>query len=133
MKMNDNAVSGRTYNLLKKGIETANIRKRVISNNIANVNTKGYKKFDVVFEENLKSQSNGNMKITNEKHLTPNGNAGEIKVVRDESSSMRSDGNNVDIDSEMTNLAANTLMYNALISEMNSRFNMTRNVIRGGK
>lgn len=46
---------------------------------------------------------------------------------------MRTDGNNVDIDNEMANLAANYLKYNALISQVNNRMSTTRTVITGGR
>jgi flagellar basal-body rod protein FlgB len=46
---------------------------------------------------------------------------------------MREDGNNVNIDSEMTNQAANSLMYNALITQINNRLSNTRTVINGGR
>lgn len=55
-----------------------------------------------------------------------------ISVKRDKSTSMRMDGNNVDLDLEKVNQAANTLMYNTLITQANSKLNMTKNVISGG-
>ena len=45
---------------------------------------------------------------------------------------MRTDGNNVDMDLEKVNQAANSLMYNALITQANSKLNMTKSVILGG-
>jgi flagellar basal-body rod protein FlgB len=129
----NNSISEKTYSLLKKGMDACTFRSKVISNNISNINTKGYKRFDVVFEETLKASSQANMKTSNEKHIRSRGNNGDIKLVRDESSSMRKDGNNVNVDNEMINLAANSMKYYALVSEMNSRFSMTRNVIKGGK
>jgi flagellar basal-body rod protein FlgB len=59
--------------------------------------------------------------------------AGKIKIKQDKSTSMREDGNNVDIESEMSNQAANTLLYNALITQANSKLSMTRYVITGGE
>jgi flagellar basal-body rod protein FlgB len=44
---------------------------------------------------------------------------------------MRLDGNNVDIDKEMAGLAENTILYNTLISQANSRISMRRYVISG--
>lgn len=129
----NNSISEKTYNLLKKGMDACTFRNKVISNNISNINTKGYKRFDVVFEETLKASSQPNIKTSNEKHIKNIENSGDIKLVRDESSSMRNDGNNVDIDNEMINLSANSMKYYALVSEMNSRFSMTRSVIKGGK
>ncbi|SHI59360.1 flagellar basal-body rod protein FlgB [Clostridium amylolyticum] len=121
------------YELIKKSLDATNMRGKVISQNMSNINTKGYKKYSVSFEETLKSQSDFQMKITNERHITENGQAyGEIKVERDNSNSMREDGNNVDLDMEKANQAANTLMYNALITQANSKLSNTRYVITSG-
>jgi flagellar basal-body rod protein FlgB len=43
---------------------------------------------------------------------------------------MRNDGNNVDLDIEKVNQAANTLKYNALITDINNRFNNLKAVIK---
>ena len=43
---------------------------------------------------------------------------------------MRNDGNNVDLEVEKVNQAANTLKYNALISNINTRFNDLKTVIK---
>lgn len=130
----DNSISQNTYGLLKEGLKVSTIRDKVIANNVANVNTKGYKKFRVVFEENLNNDvSNSFMKTSNEKHISGTSKGESVKVLRDNSGSMRNDGNNVDIDSEMINLAANTLKFNALVNEINSTFRMREKVIRGGK
>jgi flagellar basal-body rod protein FlgB len=122
-----------TYNILKKGLDAASERSTVIADNIANINTKGYKRKYVTFEETLKNSSNDlEMKTTDDKHMKINGDAGDIQVKQD-SSNLKEDGNNVDIDNEMVNLAANNLMYNAMISQINSRISMTKEVINGGK
>ena len=44
---------------------------------------------------------------------------------------MRDDGNNVDINVETVNQAANELMYNSLITLENNRLNMRKSVIMG--
>lgn len=119
-----------SYSLLKQGIKAATVRGETISNNIANINTENYKKFTVVFEENLKSnEENVNLNKTNDRHIATTGGAGEINVKRDESTSMRTDGNNVDLDVEKANQAANTLKYNALIQLASGKLNNTSYVI----
>jgi flagellar basal-body rod protein FlgB len=121
------------YNLVKKGLDATSTRSKVIANNIANINTKGYKKFYVSFEENLKKTTGEvEMKTTDRKHINKGLDSSEVRIKQDKSSSMREDGNNVDIDNEMANQAANTLMYNALISQANSRISSIRYVITGG-
>jgi flagellar basal-body rod protein FlgB len=123
-----------TYGLLKKALDASSLRSKASANNIANVNTKGYKKYFVTFEESLKSQAdNLNLKTTNDKHIGGASSNGEVKLEQDTTSSMNPDGNNVDIDSEMANQAANTMMYNALITQVNSRISIEKYIINGGK
>ncbi|KIL09041.1 UNVERIFIED_ORG: flagellar basal-body rod protein FlgB [Clostridium botulinum] len=123
-----------TYSLLKDGLKASNARSKAIANNMANINTKGYKKFNVIFEENLKNNSNTkdlSLKTTNSRHLRGNNNLnGDIEVVREESTSMRTDDNNVDLELEKVNQAANTLKYNALITKLNGKFNNLKTVIK---
>ena len=94
-------------------------------------NTKNYKKFTVVFEENLKGNNEGNVNLnkTNSKHISTTGDSGEIEIVKDTSNSMRTDGNNVDIEVEKTNQAANTLKYNALVQMASGRISNVSYVI----
>ncbi|ACD22294.1 flagellar basal body rod protein FlgB [Clostridium botulinum] len=123
-----------TYNLLKDGLKASNARSKAIANNMANINTKGYKKFNVIFEENLKNNSDKkdlSLKITNSRHLRGNNDLnGDIEVVREENTSMRTDDNNVDLELEKVNQAANTLKYNALITKLNGKFNSLKTVIK---
>lgn len=134
MNINGSSTSENTYNLLTKSMDASALRGKVIANNIANINTKGYKKFYVTFEETLEDSMGGDrMKTDNSKHMQTTSNSGEITVKRDESTSMRQDGNNVDIDLEMTNQAANTLMYNALVKQVNSNISLKSYIISGGR
>ncbi|WP_252238646.1 flagellar basal body rod protein FlgB [Clostridium sp. VAP51] len=126
-----------TYNLLKDGLKASNARSKAIANNMANINTKGYKKFNVIFEENLKNNSDKkdlSLKTTNSRHLRGNndlnGDNGDIEVVREENTSMRTDDNNVNLELEKVNQAANTLKYNALITKLNGKFNNLKTVIK---
>lgn len=123
-----------TYNLLKKSLDASALRGKVIANNVANINTNNYKKLYVTFEDTLNDSMGLNtMKTDNNKHIQAGSNNGDITVQRDESTSMRQDGNNVDIDIEMTNQAANTLMYSALVKQANSKISLTSYIIGGGK
>lgn len=134
--MNINLLGGTasSYDLLKQGIDASNTRAEVISNNMANVNTKNYKRFGVVFEENLKASGNSSvsMKKTKTQHLSVKNVDGNIEVVQDKSTSMREDGNNVDLEYEKVEQAANTMKYNALIQQANSKLSNVKYVISGG-
>ncbi|ABK61504.1 flagellar basal body rod protein FlgB [Clostridium novyi] len=134
MKIGHISKNTQSYNLIKQALNATSKRKNVINNNISNINTKGYKRSYVTFEDTLKkSKDNLELKTTNEKHIDINKKFGEISVKKDESDSMKMDGNNVDIDNEMTNLAANTLEYNALITTLNSALATKRYIINGGR
>lgn len=125
------STSNMTYNLLKKSMDVTVESNKVIANNIANINTKGYKRFYVPFDEILKNkESQAGMKVTREKHITNSSN--DITIKRDDSTSMREDGNNVDLESEMTSQAANTMMYESLVRLVSGKLNATSNVIKGG-
>ncbi|HCZ07489.1 MAG TPA: flagellar basal body rod protein FlgB [Thermotogae bacterium] len=124
---------GLDYQLLKIALDVSALRAEVIANNIANVETPNYKRKYVVFESALQEAMEDRhiqLKRTNPKHLT---GAFRIspQVMTDWSTSMRNDGNNVDIDREMTELASNTLRYQVLTS-LTSRLVERYNVVLRG-
>lgn len=122
-----------TFQMIKLGLDASSLREKVIANNMANINTENYKRSYVSFEENLKSETEKfSLKKTSDKHINGTLNNSLISVEEDNSTSTRTDGNNVDLDLEKVNQASNTLMYNALITQANSRLTMTKSVISGG-
>ena len=122
-----------TYKILKLSLDASSLRGKVIANNIANINTKNFKKSYVTFEENLINEKNKlSLKKTNIEHISGKNDKSLISIEQDNSTSMRQDGNNVDLDLEKVNQAANTMMYNALITQANSKLTMTKSVISGG-
>lgn len=123
-----------TYDLIKSGLKASDVRSKTIANNMANINTKNYKRFNVVFEENFKNQNSSELELkrTNSAHFASDSSpyGDNISIEQDNSTSMRNDGNNVDLDIEKVNQAANTLKYNALITEINNKFNNLKTVIK---
>ncbi|WP_314061280.1 flagellar basal body rod protein FlgB [uncultured Vagococcus sp.] len=121
--------------LLQKAMDTASLRQRTISNNIANINTGGYKVERVVFEDKLKdaiSASELQLARTNEKHITVAGGALdtiEPTVQKRTDTSVKENGNNVDIDLEMSEKSVNELYYSALTRQMNGEFSLLNYVI----
>lgn len=127
-----------TYGLLTNALDASYLRQKTISNNIANVNTPDYKANRVVFEQELKkaiSDSSVDLQATRNHHMGMQdaNQRVEPRVVKDTLTTMRNDGNNVDIDGEMANLAANQLLYNTLIQQTNSKISTLRYVIQGGR
>lgn len=120
------------YDLLKNALNTSSLRQQTISSNIANVNTPGYKVNKVEFEQLLDQASRGNgMKATAKKHYGISDMSDvTAQVEKRTNTSVKDNGNNVDIDYEMTELAANSLYYQSLISQLNSKYSSFRTVIK---
>lgn len=104
--------------VLLKSLDAAMLRTRVIANNIANVNTPGYRRMTVSFEEHLRAALDRTAlkgAQTDSRHL-PLGRLDISKVnpvvERPVDPSLPSGVNNVDIDAEMARLAEAQLMYN---------------------
>lgn len=120
---------------LLQGMLDANwLRQQVIANNIANADTPQYKRWDVVFSQELKKSYDISLKRTNSRHFAGS-NRGEPKllVIQPEGTSVRNDGNNVDLEYEMALQAETVLMYNLLTRLVSDQLGMLRTAITGGR
>lgn len=130
-------LSAPQISVLEESLYASSLRQKVISNNIANVNTPGFKKSEVIFEDLLQEQLAGKsmpLARTNDRHLS-GGKDGELApfVNTVETTSFRTDGNNVDIDVEMANLAKNNIYYNAVAQQLSRQLSNIKSVINGGR
>lgn len=125
---------GGTIGKLEKSVGYASTKNNVISNNISNVDTPNYKAKNVTFKRSLENEL-GNLQArkTNSRHLEFGGNDGKpYRIKEDRSTTYNHNGNNVDIDKEMAELAKNQIYYNGLIDRINGKFSSLQSVIRGG-
>ena len=111
-------------NVLDKASDASWTRNEIIANNIANVDTPGYKRQDLNFEDELERALGHSryrtmdQKVSDlkDKHL-------KARVVNDYSGfSYRTDRNNVDVDTENVLLAANQLKYQGLMEGLKHEF-----------
>lgn len=123
-----------------KALDASWLRNDAIAQNIANVDTPGYKRKTVKFEEYLSDALEGNSlkgNLTDKRHIpigTNNVDNIPIQVTEDNASlSTRLDGNNVDIENEMALMAKNTIQYNTLIQRISGQFKTLRSVIKEGR
>ncbi|WP_026660392.1 flagellar basal body rod protein FlgB [Butyrivibrio sp. AC2005] len=120
-------------NVLDKTADASWIRNEVLSNNLANVNTPGYKRQDVAFERELERA------LGDSRYKTMDAKVSELKINRlkarpytDYSNfSYRMDGNNVDIDTENVTLAANQIKYQGVMLGIQSEFTNLQSVMKG--
>lgn len=128
--------------LLQNAMGAAQLRQSVYANNIANVDTPGYKRQDVNFESVLASTMGDSSQGAFGQRYIPIGNQANLnmsqalqvqpQVVQDTTTTVDNNGNNVDVDAEMSKLAENQIHYNALVQDMSSRFARLKNAIDGG-
>lgn len=120
--INSNAFS--YINVLDRAADASWTRGTVIGNNIANVDTPGYKRQDVAFEDVLKRELKSSKYDTLQKAVdNVSLNKLEGRTYTDYASySYRLDGNNVDIDTENVELASEQLRYQTLTSAVSNEF-----------
>ena len=101
-------------NILKTALDATYLRDKVISQNVANVDTPGYKKKSVAFEEQLQKALDSHKRSSqiNLSTLKP-------QVIQPMNGmSYRMDQNNVDIDVETVEQTKNYLRYQALVDQV---------------
>lgn len=128
----------RTLQILLKALDAATIRQMVISNNIANVDTPGFKRCEVEFESLLREALKGggiSGLTSSERHIPINSDQEipEPRLIVETDQSFREDGNNVDIDAEMAKLSENAVIYSVLVHMISTRMEMLRTMINEGR
>ncbi|MFY7993987.1 MAG: flagellar basal body rod protein FlgB [Bacteriovoracaceae bacterium] len=133
-------VSDKTLNALTTALNFREMRQEVISSNIANANTPGFKSKKVDFEEALAraldTDGQMQMNITDERHFDV-GNGGfnnlEPEIYEDPNGVVSESGNTVDTEAEMGRMAENKLMYDALVQLVNKKMGLMKYAINNEK
>jgi len=125
----------KTFIGLENALDFASKRNEVITNNIANSDTPFYKSKDVKFKSHLEKAMEKQMQNirTHPKHLKFSNDLSPFRVVTDHRTTFNHNGNNVDMDKEMSNLAKNQIYYQSVVDNVNTKFHQIQTVIRGGR
>lgn len=130
---------GNHIQLTSKVLDFRLLRQNVVMSNLANIKTPDYKARRLEFEKDLQASldldAKGKMTRTTEKHLPVVFNAESFspdlekdiikpRIIHGE--------DNVDMDKEMSHMAKNTLMYNALTTVLNRNFQGLTAIIQEG-
>lgn len=104
-------------------------RQRIIANNVANADTPNFKASEVPFEDVLRQEL---------QRGRPRPSRAALQALVSEArttqgTTARADGNNVDIDREMVQLAETTLRFNTLTQAMAARLSLLRSVVSDGR
>ncbi|GAA0486386.1 flagellar basal body rod protein FlgB [Alkalibacterium sp. m-11] len=124
--------TGANVSLIKNALNASSMRQEMISSNISNVNTPGYKAKRVEFEDVLKKTMDGSaMRSTHDNHFGVSDLSAVSPQIKEQTGNrVREDGNNVAIDTEMAELSANAIYYQALTTQLSNHYGTIRSVLR---
>lgn len=119
-------------NILEKAADASWTRESLIANNLANVDTPGYKRQDIDFQTALKNE------LSNYKYTSLDKKVDAVQLTElnpmvytdNGSYSYRLDGNNVDVDTEQVELASEQIKYQALTTSITSEFQRLQTVLK---
>ena len=124
-------LDGVSVTLMNKNLDGLWTRQQEISDNIANVETPGYKSKTVRFEDQLKAVLSGSPANSKEAAAAIQNVQPEVTVSDDKS--IRADGNNVDAVKENIELVRTQMNYMYSLRELSDYFSRIRYAITEGK
>ena len=124
---------------LRQNLNISSLQHKVLTANIANIDTPNYKAFEVVMQDALKKSdpSAGKVQLVRTSPLHISGRHQSSTGVRIRESdppafNLRADGNTVDLDKTMGKLSENTIRYRTAAQIIKRKFSGLKNAIQGG-
>ena len=128
--MNNGIVFDKTVKMIEDRLSLNAINQKLISGNLANIDTPGYKAKELSFEETLRQSLEDqvlHMVRSNDRHLAP-----DDPLVAMENPEVV-EGGSVDLDTEMINLTKNSIEYQHMVGMLNKKLSMLKTaIIEGG-
>lgn len=133
MRGSENMVLSNAYNyinVLDKAADASWTRNDVLSNNIANADTPGYKRKDVQFETYLSNAVAGTDSLDERIANLDLNELNATTYTEQAGLSYRMDENDVDITTENVELAKNQLKYYTLMNSINQEFSRLKSALK---
>jgi flagellar basal-body rod protein FlgB len=113
--------TGRIVEVLEAGLRAESLRQKAIANNVANVETDGYKEIDVRFEKFLEKALKSVKKI----------DLDELKeqFYETEKNAVKSNGNDVHLEVEIGKMIRNSLRYTAFVRLLSKKYEQMQRAI----
>lgn len=121
---------GNTISMAEKALSFLYKREEILMNNMANVDTPGFKRSDVSFEEEFRSrliEASG----SKSSRAMPDAIEESDYLIFSRDDSARVDENNVNMDVEQTEFARSGLQYQYLMQSVNMDFRLLQTAIKG--
>jgi flagellar basal-body rod protein FlgB len=126
-----------TLKAIAASLNMRQMRQEIISSNVANADTPGYKAKRIDFEEALAKaldiEKQRTMKSADKKHFNVGGGGFETleaNVYEDPNGVVSQDGNTVDRDQEMALMAKNRILYEAAVQLLNKKLGLMKYTIQ---
>lgn len=121
----------RTSAVLSKVLDGTAARQRALANNIANAETPGYQRQDVTFATQLRD-------VIDQSTLSPDRGLRAVQevsvdVADDPDAAVHANGNSVSVETEMTEVARNSLQYETAATMLRMKFAGLRFAISEGR
>ena len=105
--------------ILQFAVDNVSLQQQTTANNIANDQTPGYTAQDVNFEQSLQQALN-----------SPTGGTA-TSTITNSTAAPSTDGNNVDLPTEMTNATQETMQYQSTVELLNAQFRLVQGAAGG--
>ena len=130
-----------TIQLLERTLDLRSARQRVITSNVANEETPGYRASELNFMDQLRSAQQGRLPVvlaaTQPRHFGLHGAQGVQaitgKLNEVPAGDLPLDANSVNLELEMAKLSDNAMQYNTAATILAKKFHGLLNVIREGR
>jgi len=109
-------------NYLEAGLRAESSRQKAIANNIANINTPGYRRSDIRFEELLAKS------IESEGAIKPS--ELEVEFYQPKTTQVKANGNDVALDTEVGEMVKNSLRYKTYMLLLKKKYRQIELAIR---
>ncbi|HYA43946.1 MAG TPA: flagellar basal body rod protein FlgB [Syntrophobacteraceae bacterium] len=127
--MDNGVVFNRTIKMIEDRLSLNAMNQKLISSNLANIDTPGYRAKELSFEEAIRQSLEEqvlHMVRSNGRHMAP-----DDPVEALEASEVVEVGP-VDLDTEMVNLTKNAIEYQHMVGMLNRKFSMLKTAITEG-
>jgi flagellar basal-body rod protein FlgB len=129
-------INDRTLQALAAGLKFREMRQEIISSNVANAETPGYKAKRLDFENALARaldvDGQQGMNIDDNRHFNVGGGGFENlqpEVIEDPNGVVSESGNSVNREQEMAKMAENKIMYDTLVQLMNKKLGLKKYIL----
>jgi len=133
--MADPILSDRALLAAQMALDGLALRQELIGHNLANVDTPGYRAQTVDFQSALRraldKTSRLDLKTTNVAHQAAPNRVDRVLITHRKGGVLRADGNNVDIDVELSQMAETGIHYNALTTLVSKKLLLLKNIASG--